>query len=77
MTADPLSLLQRIRVVPHIVLDAEILAGAGTILTPQQAAEAKAAGAQFVVSPGFNPRVVDYCQEHDIPISAVCRITER
>ena len=26
------------------------------------------AGAQFVVAPGFNPRVVDYCLEHDIPV---------
>jgi 2-dehydro-3-deoxyphosphogluconate aldolase/(4S)-4-hydroxy-2-oxoglutarate aldolase len=57
--------------------DAGILAGAGTILTAQQAAEARNAGAQFIVSPGFNPRVVDYCQEHDIPIyPGVCTPTE-
>lgn len=45
-----------------------MLIGAGTVLSPKQAAAAKAAGAKFVVSPGFNPAVVDYCQEHDIPV---------
>ena len=46
----------------------EMFAGAGTVLTPEQAAIARAAGAQFVVAPGFNPRVVDYCLDHDIPV---------
>src|SRR3954468_7120808 len=36
----------------------ELLAGAGTVLTPEQAKRARDAGAQFVVAPGFNPRVV-------------------
>ena len=45
-----------------------MLIGAGTVLSPRQAAAAKAAGAKFVVSPGFSPAVVDYCQEHDIPV---------
>ena len=45
-----------------------LLAGAGTVLTPGQAAAARDAGAQFVVAPGFNPRVVDYCLERDIPV---------
>jgi len=36
----------------------EMLAGIGTILTPEQAMEAKAAGAAFGVAPGMNPRVV-------------------
>jgi len=55
----------------------EMLAGAGTVLSPQQAAEARAAGAKFIVSPGFNPAVVDYCQEHDVPVyPGVCTPTE-
>lgn len=55
----------------------ELLLGAGTVLTPTQAAAARAAGARFIVSPGFNPAVVDYCQEHDIPIfPGVCTPTE-
>ena len=45
-----------------------LLAGAGTVLTPEQAAAARDAGAQFVVAPGFNPRVVDYCLDRDIPV---------
>jgi 2-dehydro-3-deoxyphosphogluconate aldolase/(4S)-4-hydroxy-2-oxoglutarate aldolase len=45
-----------------------LLAGAGTVLTPEQAAAAREAGAQFIVAPGFNPRVVDYCLERDIPV---------
>lgn len=39
----------------------EMLVGAGTVLTTAQVDEAIAAGAQFIVSPGFNPVVVDYC----------------
>jgi 2-dehydro-3-deoxyphosphogluconate aldolase/(4S)-4-hydroxy-2-oxoglutarate aldolase len=46
----------------------DVLAGAGTVLTPAQAAAARKAGAQFIVSPGFGPAVVDYCLEHDIPV---------
>jgi 2-dehydro-3-deoxyphosphogluconate aldolase / (4S)-4-hydroxy-2-oxoglutarate aldolase len=38
----------------------EALVGAGTVLTVRQAAEALDAGAQFVVSPGTNPAVVEY-----------------
>ena len=46
----------------------DMLLGAGTVLSEKQAAAAKAAGAQFVVSPGFNPAVVDFCQSHGIDI---------
>lgn len=46
----------------------EMFAGAGTVLTPTQAKAARDAGAQFVVAPGFNPRVVDYCLENGIPV---------
>ena len=55
----------------------EMLAGAGTVLTPQQAREARDAGAQFVVAPGFSPAVVDYCLEHEIPVyPGVCTPTD-
>ncbi len=57
--------------------NAEVLAGAGTVLTPQQAKEAVAAGAKFIVSPGFGPRVVEWCLEHDVPVfPGVCTPTE-
>jgi 2-dehydro-3-deoxyphosphogluconate aldolase/(4S)-4-hydroxy-2-oxoglutarate aldolase len=46
----------------------ELLVGAGTVLTVQQAEQATQAGAQYVVSPGFDPAVVDWCQEHDVPV---------
>lgn len=39
----------------------EMLVGAGTVLTAGQADQAMDAGAQFIVSPGFNPRVVRHC----------------
>lgn len=55
----------------------DVLVGAGTVLTTEQAAWAKTAGAQFVVSPGFNPRVVDYCLTHDLLVyPGVCTPTE-
>lgn len=54
-----------------------MLVGAGTVLTPQQAADARVAGASFVVAPGFSPPVVDYCLEHEIPVfPGVCTPTE-
>ena len=46
-----------------------MLVGAGTVLTVDQAERAVKAGAKFIVSPGFNPKVVRYCIEHDIPIT--------
>ena len=46
----------------------QMLIGAGTVLTIDQAWAASDSGAQFVVSPGFNPKVVDYCIDKNIPI---------
>lgn len=45
-----------------------LLVGAGTVLNVDNVKAAVAAGAQFMVSPGFNPKVVDYCVEHGIPV---------
>lgn len=47
----------------------DLLVGAGTVLTIEQARKAVSAGAKFIVSPGFNPRVVDYCIENGIPVT--------
>lgn len=41
---------------------------AGTVLTKAQVDQAIEAGADFIVSPGFNPRIVQYCQQRGIPI---------
>jgi len=46
----------------------ELFAGAGTVLTPEQAKTAREAGAQFIVAPGFAPRTVDYCVDERIPV---------
>jgi 2-dehydro-3-deoxyphosphogluconate aldolase/(4S)-4-hydroxy-2-oxoglutarate aldolase len=55
----------------------EMLVGAGTVLTPQQVDDAVDAGAKFVVSPGFNPRVVDHALASGIPVyPGVCTPTE-
>lgn len=50
----------------------EMIIGAGTVLTIQQAERAVAAGAKFIVSPGINPKVVKYCMEKEIPIIPGC-----
>ena len=47
----------------------EMLVGAGTVLTTEQVDRAVAAGAKFIVSPGINPKVVDYCVKKNIPIT--------
>lgn len=47
----------------------EMVVGAGTVLTPEQVDCAIDAGAKFIVSPGFNPRVVKYCLEKNIPVT--------
>ena len=46
----------------------EMLVGAGTVLTIEQADRAVKAGAKFIVSPGLNPEVVKWCQEHEVPV---------
>ncbi|MDR0456772.1 MAG: bifunctional 4-hydroxy-2-oxoglutarate aldolase/2-dehydro-3-deoxy-phosphogluconate aldolase [Treponema sp.] len=50
----------------------EVLVGAGTVLTVDQVDRAIGAGAQFIVSPGFNPAVVSHCQRKGIPITPGC-----
>lgn len=50
----------------------EMLVGAGTVLTTEQVDRAVAAGAKFIVSPGFNPRIVDYCLDKEIPMIPGC-----
>ena len=44
----------------------ELLVGAGTVLSVDQVKSAVDAGARFMVAPGFNPTVVDYCLKHNI-----------
>lgn len=50
----------------------EMLVGAGTVLTIDQVDRAVAAGAKFIVSPGFDPEIVDYCLSKDILVFPGC-----
>ena len=50
----------------------EMLLGAGTVLTAAQADYAIDAGAQFIVSPGFNPKVVSHCLKKGITVIPGC-----
>jgi len=47
----------------------EIVLGAGTVLSVDQADRAVSAGAQFIVSPGFNQKVVAWCLGNEIPVT--------
>jgi 2-dehydro-3-deoxyphosphogluconate aldolase/(4S)-4-hydroxy-2-oxoglutarate aldolase len=46
----------------------DMLVGAGTVITTEQVDKAVAAGASFIVSPGFNEKVVKYCQDKGVVI---------
>ncbi|MDE7133236.1 MAG: bifunctional 4-hydroxy-2-oxoglutarate aldolase/2-dehydro-3-deoxy-phosphogluconate aldolase [Lachnospiraceae bacterium] len=50
----------------------EMFVGAGTVLTTEQVDQAVEAGAKFIVSPGFDPEIVDYCLGKDIPVFPGC-----
>ena len=50
----------------------EMLVGAGTVLTVDQVDRAVQAGAEFIVSPGFDPEIVDYCIKKKIPVLPGC-----
>ncbi|MBQ4117378.1 MAG: bifunctional 4-hydroxy-2-oxoglutarate aldolase/2-dehydro-3-deoxy-phosphogluconate aldolase [Oscillospiraceae bacterium] len=50
----------------------DMLVGAGTVFTTEQVDKAISAGAQFVVTPGFDPELVAYCQSKDLPIYPGC-----
>ncbi len=50
----------------------DMLVGAGTVLTTEQVDKAIAAGAKFIVTPGFDPELVAYCKEKNMPIYPGC-----
>ena len=50
----------------------EMLVGAGTVLTVEQVDAAVRAGAKFIVSPGFDAEIVDYCLKNEIPVFPGC-----
>ncbi|TAK54082.1 MAG: bifunctional 4-hydroxy-2-oxoglutarate aldolase/2-dehydro-3-deoxy-phosphogluconate aldolase [Bacteroidetes bacterium] len=46
-----------------------MLVGAGTVLSIEQVKAASSSGAKYIVSPGFNRDVVEYCLKNDIPVT--------
>lgn len=50
----------------------DMVVGAGTVLTIEQAERAVNAGSRFIVSPGFNPKVVKWCVDKNIPVLPGC-----
>ena len=50
----------------------EMIVGAGTVLTTEHVDKALAAGAEFIVTPGFDPELVAYCQSKNLPIYPGC-----
>jgi 2-dehydro-3-deoxyphosphogluconate aldolase/(4S)-4-hydroxy-2-oxoglutarate aldolase len=55
----------------------DLLVGAGTVLTVEQADAAISAGAKFIVAPGFNAKVVDHCVSRGVPIApGICSPSE-
>ena len=50
----------------------EVLVGAGTVLNVEQAKLAVEMGAQFIVSPGFDAGVVEWCIENGIAVTPGC-----
>ena len=50
----------------------DMLVGAGTVLTTEQVDRAVEAGAKFIVSPGFDPVIVDYCIGKNVPVFPGC-----
>jgi 2-dehydro-3-deoxyphosphogluconate aldolase/(4S)-4-hydroxy-2-oxoglutarate aldolase len=52
----------------EIARDGDMLLGAGTVLKPDQVDRAVGAGAGYIVTPGFDPKVVKRCQERSVPV---------
>lgn len=52
--------------------DPDMVLGAGSVITLDNCKDALSAGAQFIVSPGFDEGVVEYCLERDIAVLPGC-----
>lgn len=50
----------------------DMLVGAGTVVTLEQCKRAVAAGAKFIVTPGYDEEVVSWCCENHIPVTPGC-----
>lgn len=50
----------------------DMLVGAGTVLTTEQVERAHKAGAKFIVSPGFDPEIIECCISIGLPVLPGC-----
>lgn len=50
-----------------LAANSDLLVGAGTVTTAAQVDQAVEAGARYIVSPGFGPKVVERCRELNVP----------
>jgi 2-dehydro-3-deoxyphosphogluconate aldolase/(4S)-4-hydroxy-2-oxoglutarate aldolase len=50
----------------------DLLVGGGTVLSLEQCRLAVSRGAAFIVSPGFDPEIVDYCQKNNVVVLPGC-----
>ena len=50
----------------------DMLVGAGTVLTEEQADQAIAAGASFIVTPGMDREIVKYCLQKGVTVIPGC-----
>jgi 2-dehydro-3-deoxyphosphogluconate aldolase/(4S)-4-hydroxy-2-oxoglutarate aldolase len=66
-----------LQAIANIAGRGDLLVGAGTVLTMGQVRQALDAGAQFIVSPGFNQSMVQFCRDLRIPVlPGVCTPTD-
>lgn len=53
--------------------DGDVMVGCGTILTPEDAADAMAAGSEFIITPVMVPDVIEWCKERNIVCVPGCQ----
>lgn len=55
-------------VIEQLAARGDLLVGAGTVITTAQVDDAVAAGARFLVSPGFHPAIAERAARHGVPL---------
>jgi 2-dehydro-3-deoxyphosphogluconate aldolase/(4S)-4-hydroxy-2-oxoglutarate aldolase len=50
----------------------DLLLGGGTVLSLEQCQKAISCGASFIVSPGYDPEIVAYCQKNNVTVLPGC-----
>jgi len=62
-----------LKVIENVVKSCpDILIGAGTVLSLAQCKDAISRGASFIVSPGYDTEIVDYCLKNNMPVFPGC-----